>query len=143
MKSKVLFMTLLIFKVAMAGTALAECIPNFGTQLTHADYRIMHHGNWSPDGKWIAIDIWEESTYRNFSIWLYPVDGGEPLKLIDTNSQGGHEPKFPYFTKDSKEVYFTNHLYNSNMNRNEIYVIEYISIHSVQHMLAVCIPFML
>jgi len=114
MKGKVFIVTLLLFAVAITGPAFAACNPNFGTQLTFADYRILHHGDWSPDGKWIAIDIWETSTYRNFSIWLYPVDGSEPVKLIDANSQGGNEPKFPCFTKDSKEVYFTNHLWTSN-----------------------------
>ncbi len=112
MKGKVSFIMFILYAVVMTGTALAEWEPNFGTQLTFAEYRIMHHGNWSPDGKWIAIDIWEPD--RNFSIWLYPVDGSEPVKLIDANSQGGHEPKFPCFTNDSKEVYFTNHLYSGS-----------------------------
>ncbi|MBN1291588.1 MAG: T9SS type A sorting domain-containing protein [Candidatus Latescibacteria bacterium] len=131
MKAKV-YIVIFLFFTTINCCAFAECIPNFGTQLTFADYRIMHHGNWSPDGKWIAIDIWETSTYRNFSIWLYPVDGGEPVKLIDANAQGGNEPKFPCFTKDSKEVYFTNHLWTSN-NESKTYIgsnIEKINIES-------------
>ncbi len=102
MKVKVLLLTLLLFSVVMTDAALAECVPNYGTQLTFSDGWKHHIGQWSPDGKWITIEIFGPER----SIVLFPLDGGEPVHLLTESTDG--KPVFPKFTNDSKKVYYVN-----------------------------------
>lgn len=76
--------------------------PSYGTQLTFSDYWKHHIGDWSPDGKWITIEIRGPEN----GIVLFPLDGSDPVSLLTQSPDG--RPLFPKFTSDSKKVYFTN-----------------------------------
>jgi len=114
MKGKVLCMTLLFFAVVMTESVSAEWEPNYGTQFTFSDHWKHHIGDWSSDGKWITIEIKGPVN----GIVLFPLDGGEPVNLLNQSPDG--RPLFPKFTSNSKDVYFSNFLGFNNINIESI-----------------------
>jgi Tol biopolymer transport system component len=54
-------------------------------------------GGWSPDGQYIAC------RHPNEGIWIVPVDGGEPRKLIQTKGR-----VHPFWSSDGHWIFFKN-----------------------------------
>lgn len=68
--------------------------------------------NFSPDGKWIAFNIWPGGR-GDEEIGLMPVTGGEPKILTDNRFRD----RYPYFSHDSKRIFFESLDKDPNFNR--------------------------
>lgn len=79
-------------------------------QLTHESYRLLNSPAWNPDGRFIAArkHFTTERSGGTGEIWLYSVDGGSGLALVERpNPQRRKELGEPIFTPDGTGIYYT------------------------------------
>lgn len=58
--------------------------------------------NFSPDGKWIAFNIWPEGGGRDEEIGIMPAGGG-PTRVL---TQNRYRDRYPYFSHDSARIFY-------------------------------------
>jgi hypothetical protein len=58
--------------------------------------------NFSPDGKWIAFNIWPQGGGRDEEIGIMPAGGGA-VKVL---TQNRYRDRYPYFSHDSTRIFF-------------------------------------
>ena len=78
---RIVFLMILSLSVASLG---AESLEGFGEKvpLEGPKTGIMFYIDWSPDGKWLAVSYMPT---LDSGVYLFPVSGGNPIKLIDSN----------------------------------------------------------
>lgn len=77
--------------------------------------------NFSPDGKWIAFNIWpEDQRGRDEEIGIMPASGG-PVQVLTDNR---YRDRYPYFSHDSAQIFYESLDKDPNFNgRRSISVI--------------------
>jgi len=70
----------------------------------------MVNAAWSPDGDYVIVSRGR----RNFKLWLYHIDGGTGIKLVDTNNS--FKAIDPTFSADGRYIYYSqrNNAWNYN-----------------------------